>query len=434
MGYRDDILIRLGVDPSGLDRGLKNATSRVRNFARGIGFAFAVGGITAFARAAARLADEISTMAATIGTSTDFLQGWQSAMESGGIKAEVSAQALQRFSRRLGEAVNGTGELKEDLDKLGIKYVDASGKARKMEDVLYDYADAIKAAESQQEQLRLSFKGFDSSGASVVGVLRKGSDEVRRLVEGANKMTEEQITRLAEAEATLARWQRNAIIYGVEGAEGTARVLSSGPAGDLARFFGALKAGAGFREAVDIAAGFNKVEKAAKKATETVEEFKEVKEMAYEASNEEEVAIYKLIEAEKERLGLAKETLGAKRASAQQDRATAFKDMSSFTLEELANVPGWLSGKAFQQRAMAQRSLFLQSEAKRARLWGEDEIAEDLTQRSLDIRKNIGALSGSEQNPFSRMDKSLAAMQEDMAALRTQAEGLGLKIDWRNTQ
>lgn len=268
----------------------------------------------------------------------------------------------------------------------------------------------------------------------MVGVLRKGSEELEKLIENANKLTDKQIEKLAEANVTLEKWGRNIKIYSVDAAEGVGKIVNQGFLFDLARFMGAMKGGAGWRESRDIAFGLNQVEKEASKAVEAVEELKEVKGLTFKQDFEEENAINRLLNAERERVETAKELLGIKMRTTQQDRDSAFNDMSSFSLEELANVQGWLSGKAFQQRAMAQRSLFLQSEAKRARLWGEDGIAEDLTQRSLDIRKNIGALSDSERNPFARMDESLMEINRSMLELLNRADTVGIKIDPINGQ
>ena len=83
--------------------------------------------------------------------------------------------AMQRFSRRLGEAQQGTGELKQTLIDYGIAVRNVDGSSRSVDAVLNDFANTIQNAESDTERLRIAFKGFDSEGASLVNMLKDGS-------------------------------------------------------------------------------------------------------------------------------------------------------------------------------------------------------------------------------------------------------------------
>jgi hypothetical protein len=110
--------------------------------------------------------------------------------------------ALQRFSRRIGEAANGTGELTQTMEALGIPLRDNEGVIRSTEEVLGDYADAIQNAESDQEALRLAFKGFDSEGAALVNTLRNGEEGLNDLRDAAREagvVLEEDLVRSLEA-------------------------------------------------------------------------------------------------------------------------------------------------------------------------------------------------------------------------------------------
>jgi len=71
---------------------------------------------------------------------------------------------------------------------LGIELKNADGSMRGMDDVLDDYADAIMNAGSEQEQLRLAFKAFDSEGAALVNLFRKGSLGVQQFRDEINKL------------------------------------------------------------------------------------------------------------------------------------------------------------------------------------------------------------------------------------------------------
>jgi hypothetical protein len=125
----------------------------------------------------------IQITANKIGVSTKELQGFRLAgQQFAGITSRTLDMGLQRFSRRLGEANQDTGELKGTLLKLGINTKDANGNIRSVTDVLMEYADGIANAESSSEQLRLAFKGFDSEGAVLVELFKNGSEQMRQFI------------------------------------------------------------------------------------------------------------------------------------------------------------------------------------------------------------------------------------------------------------
>jgi len=128
----------------------------------------------------------IQITANKIGVTTKELQAFRLAgQQFAGITGRTLDMGLQRFSRRLGEANQDTGELKGTLALLGISTKDADGNVRSVTDVLMDYADGIKNASSSSEQLRLAFKGFDSEGAVLVELFKNGSSEMRKFIQEA---------------------------------------------------------------------------------------------------------------------------------------------------------------------------------------------------------------------------------------------------------
>ena len=128
-------------------------------------------------------ADHLAKTADKIGLTVEGLQELRFAADRAGVSQRKLDMGIQRFARRLGEAQQGSGVLAKDLQALGIQLRNADGGLRSTEEVLNDYADAIKNAQTPQEQLRLAFKAFDSEGAALVNMLKDGSgglDEMRR--------------------------------------------------------------------------------------------------------------------------------------------------------------------------------------------------------------------------------------------------------------
>lgn len=131
------------------------------------------------------LGDQIGKVSDKLGVSTDFLQAWRYEATLAGSDDNTADLALQRFTRRLGEAQKGTGELLPVLRQYNIQLTDSAGRTRTSREVLEDYADVIAATLDPQERLRLAFKAFDSEGAGLVNMLVDGGEGLREMQEEA---------------------------------------------------------------------------------------------------------------------------------------------------------------------------------------------------------------------------------------------------------
>ena len=164
-----------------LDTALTTASATATRFAKG--FLAAFGG-AAVARSVGRVASELSQIidvADKVGVTTDQLQELRFAADQNGVAISGLDTAIQRFSRRIGEAANGSGELSAILKANNFQFRDADGNLRPLIDLLKDYADLVKNADSKQAQLLLSFKAFDTEGAGLVNALRDGAEGIDAL-------------------------------------------------------------------------------------------------------------------------------------------------------------------------------------------------------------------------------------------------------------
>jgi len=134
------------------------------------------------------LIDRIGKVSKVTGVASDTLQKFSFAAELAGVSTDQAEVALRRFSRRLGEAQKGTGELAPELKRLGIELRDSNGEFKSAEDVLFELADAIKNTEGASARLSIAFKAFDSEGAELVNVLNQGGDAMRRVFERASEL------------------------------------------------------------------------------------------------------------------------------------------------------------------------------------------------------------------------------------------------------
>jgi len=133
---------------------------------------------TAFVALTARqaaLIDRIGKVSKVTGVGAETLQKFSFAAEQAGVGTDQAQVALRRFSRRLGEAQKGAGELLPALKKLGIDVRNADGSFKSAEEVLFEFADGIANTDDATQRLALAFKAFDSEGAELVNTLMGGA-------------------------------------------------------------------------------------------------------------------------------------------------------------------------------------------------------------------------------------------------------------------
>ena len=220
--FRRLLEIVFGVDRSGLQKGLDKAKADVTKFkqstASDLKKAFApitrtlsvVGAVAALQRVAKgsmEYASKFRDFSANIGVSTEWMQAWIYATTQAGSTQEAAMMGMQRFMRRLGEARAGTGELVKVLDTYGIALTDANGNQRDAMDIFRDYADAIRYARDEQEQLMLTMKGMDSEGVRNLAFLKGGSDALGQMEQAARNagqiLEDELVQKLADAQSKL---------------------------------------------------------------------------------------------------------------------------------------------------------------------------------------------------------------------------------------
>ena len=132
-----------------------------------------IGGLGAFVSQMTATADKIGKVSSKLGISTDALQKFRFGAEQSGIQVNTFDMAIQRMTRRVAEARNGTGEAKKALKEMGISQ-GFSGNAKTTEQIFLEVADVMKGMTNQSDKVRLSFKLFDSEGVALVNMMQQG--------------------------------------------------------------------------------------------------------------------------------------------------------------------------------------------------------------------------------------------------------------------
>lgn len=171
-----------------LDTTNKSLTSSIQRWGKW-GAAIATGATVATAAMLKFRASAIDNLAKTsdkLGIATEQLAGLRLAAEQTGNSARNFDLGLQRMTRRVAEAAQGTGEAKKAIAELGLN---AQRLAAMSPDKQFlAIADAMKGVTSQSDKVRLGFKLFDSEGVGLINTLDKGREGLQEFQEQAERL------------------------------------------------------------------------------------------------------------------------------------------------------------------------------------------------------------------------------------------------------
>ena len=160
-------------------RGLNGVRKALFSFKAGITAALGAAGLGLLIKQSMQSIDTLGKTASKLGVTTQELQKLRYAAELAGVQTRTTDMAVQRFTRRLAEAANGTGEAKDALKELGI---DAAKLTKlPLEKQMLALADAFDDVESSGDRVRLAFKLFDSEGVAFVNTLQGGRAELQAM-------------------------------------------------------------------------------------------------------------------------------------------------------------------------------------------------------------------------------------------------------------
>lgn len=185
----DSLLIAVKMDNTGLDKGLKQAESKVSSFADRIkagamakfGALASVGFIMSEVKNLTAVADELGKIADRIGADAPKLQSWAAASKLAG----GSVQAFYGTAERLGAelqriAVTGKSRLLPFFESMGVATLDATGKARDVFDVLTDVAGAVEGMDKATSSGMLKRLQLDEGTIGLLQMGKKGMQDLIR--------------------------------------------------------------------------------------------------------------------------------------------------------------------------------------------------------------------------------------------------------------
>ena len=185
----DALLVTMGVETSGVDKGMADAQQRINSGVKNIVSALSAPIMAALAGFSAGAALSAYTEGATgldrlsqsLGMSMEELQGWQYAAESAGAEAEEVGNFFRDMNDYIVDATTfDSGPLKDIAKKLGISLKDAQGNIKATEDVTLELADAFQRIGSQKAVAFGMQMGLDPG---MIALLQKGRAEIEGLIQ-----------------------------------------------------------------------------------------------------------------------------------------------------------------------------------------------------------------------------------------------------------
>lgn len=177
-----------------LETSLRSSSAQLisigKTFATAFGAGFLVGGFAQIPRLISdvvRQAAGLVDLADKIGITTDALQELRFQAEQAGSSGDALDSMLEKFSKQVGLAATGTGELLKILTANGIALRDNEGRLRPLLDLLAAYAELIKNAANDQDRAVLSLEGFGRAGDEAAVVFRDGADGIKQFADEAHR-------------------------------------------------------------------------------------------------------------------------------------------------------------------------------------------------------------------------------------------------------
>lgn len=127
-------------------------------------------------------ADKLNDMATNAGVAVEALSGLGLVAQQAGSSTEAVADAFKFLGKNVATALQGNKEAVANFQQIGVVFQDSAGKARPLEDVLFDVADALAALPPGAARTDVAMGLLGRSGTDLIATLSQGSDAIREQI------------------------------------------------------------------------------------------------------------------------------------------------------------------------------------------------------------------------------------------------------------
>ena len=133
-------------------------------------------------------ADNILTLSAQTGLSTDILEKYNAVAELTDVSMETLTGSMSKNVKAMGEAQKGSAKYVEAYKQLGVSVTDANGNLRDSEEVYWETVDALKGIENETERDAMAMELFGKKAQDLNTIIEMGSEGVKEYTDKAVEM------------------------------------------------------------------------------------------------------------------------------------------------------------------------------------------------------------------------------------------------------
>ena len=137
-------------------------------------------------KAGAAYADNINTLAATSGLSTDVLQEYQYMADLVDVSVDTITGSLTKLTNSMNKAKDGEGDAADAFKELGVAIKDQNGQLRKNEDVFNDVIAALGKIDNETERDAKAMTILGKSAKDLNPMIKAGKDSLEALAKEAH--------------------------------------------------------------------------------------------------------------------------------------------------------------------------------------------------------------------------------------------------------
>jgi phage-related protein len=209
-----NLAVKLGLDSSKFDKGVKNVESKSGKMKSGLktvgmvagglvaGIAAAGGAAFALGKKVGDLADEILDLEAITGMTTDSIQEWRKVTEVAGVSQDAMTNASQKLTRNLDTMRLESNKGNKALEQLGYSLDDI--KNMSADERMDTLTKALSGVEDVTERARLGTDIFAGSWKEIAPVVSLGAEAMDKAKESANIIDKDKLEMANQFRITIA--------------------------------------------------------------------------------------------------------------------------------------------------------------------------------------------------------------------------------------
>jgi len=262
------ILFETELDDSQFQAGLKNMEkggkkvegslvgsfySMAKSIGSSMAAAFTVQAVVGAAQSLLDFVGQLQDQAEALGVSTEKLQGLQGAMSQSGVSAEKFTKGMATLIDSIQQAKQDTGTARDSFAALGITFENIANDSP--DELILKIADGLKNAEDPAAAFAAALDLLGKNNINFVAGLKNGREEVEKLADSIEKISEEDVALLAKAGDSIEQFATKVKVSAINAALSLGKykeqiksigLISAAATGQLQPFLKVIAAAEGF--------------------------------------------------------------------------------------------------------------------------------------------------------------------------------------------